>query len=178
MVPDVNPIPVGGVVTLTAEGWRNYRWKISDESIGRLRSRVGKAVIYTALDKGTQKVTADPTGIGVSSTNSTTILPGVLTFKQGDNGSGDNNSGKMQVEISMVPDGNNVPVGKTVTLINNKGGRCSWKLKDVSIGQLAPKTGTQVDYTAKSNGTQTVTALLEEDSTIHASKTFTQNGND
>ncbi len=63
----------GGMVGLTASGWDNFRWTLSDDSIGTLSATVGRSVVYTATGsgEGTQRVTATAIGAGVSSGGST-----------------------------------------------------------------------------------------------------------
>ena len=40
----------GESATLTASGWNDYRWSLSDTSIGRLSRETGASVTYTAID--------------------------------------------------------------------------------------------------------------------------------
>lgn len=41
-------------VTLTASGWQDFSWTLSDTSVGRLSSHTGKTVVYTATEFGTE----------------------------------------------------------------------------------------------------------------------------
>ncbi|MBQ9726286.1 MAG: hypothetical protein IJV65_02135 [Kiritimatiellae bacterium] len=61
----------GGSVSFAASGWDNFRWSLSDGSLGVLSATVGKSVVYTATasGEGTQRVTATAIGSGASSTN-------------------------------------------------------------------------------------------------------------
>ena len=65
-------IHVHGSVALSASGWGDFRWSLSDTAIGSLSATVGKSVVYTAHSAGTQRVTATAIGFGGgnSSTNS------------------------------------------------------------------------------------------------------------
>ena len=65
-------VSANGSVVLTASGWDNFRWSLSDGSQGVLAATVGKSVVYTALSsgEGTQIVTA--TAIGYGGGNSST----------------------------------------------------------------------------------------------------------
>ena len=62
----------GGSVGLSASGWDNFRWSLSDDSLGWLSATVGRDVVYTATAEGeaTQRVTATAIGSGVSSSGS------------------------------------------------------------------------------------------------------------
>ncbi len=41
-------------MTLTASGWQDFSWTLSDTSVGRLSSHTGKTVVYTATEFGTE----------------------------------------------------------------------------------------------------------------------------
>ena len=72
--PNNAKVSVGGSVGLTASGWDNFRWSLSDGDIGVLSATVGKSVVYTAISttSGVQRVTATAIGSGaVSSPTST-----------------------------------------------------------------------------------------------------------
>ena len=89
--PNNAKVSVGGSVGLTANGWDNFRWTLSDGDIGVLSATVGRSVVYTAISStGTvQRVTATAIGSGATSstsTNSTSSLAGysatvVITHK-------------------------------------------------------------------------------------------------
>ena len=83
--PGYTRLAVGQSVTLTASGWRAYRWTRSTPGIGTLSSANGEQIVYTATDDGTQTITAAPVGVG-SSTNATEITAGTATILQGDGG--------------------------------------------------------------------------------------------
>ena len=63
----------GGQVGLTAVGWDNFRWSLSDNNLGVLSATVGRSVVYTAVSSasGVQRVTATAIGAGVSGSSST-----------------------------------------------------------------------------------------------------------
>ncbi len=77
----------GGSVTLSASGWDNFRWSLSNNDIGILSATVGRQVVYTSIAAGeaTQRVTATAIGAGVggsssSSTNSTATASAAVGF--------------------------------------------------------------------------------------------------
>jgi hypothetical protein len=63
----------GEQVELTASGWSDYRWSLSDEHMGALSRRTGETTVYTAVSSGgsnsVQTVTA--TGLGYGGNNTT-----------------------------------------------------------------------------------------------------------
>lgn len=63
----------GGSVGLSAAGWDNFRWSLSDPNLGTLSATVGRSVVYTATAAGeaTQRVTATAIGSGASGSSST-----------------------------------------------------------------------------------------------------------
>lgn len=63
----------GGQVGLTATGWDNFRWSLSDTGLGTLSATVGRSVVYTATaaGEGVQHVTATAIGSGSSGSSST-----------------------------------------------------------------------------------------------------------
>ena len=75
ITPSHATLAKGGSVALTANGWGDFRWTLSDRSLGVLSATVGKTVVYTAVSSGetVQHVTATAIGHGggSSSTNST-----------------------------------------------------------------------------------------------------------
>lgn len=62
----------GGSVRLSARGWDNFRWTLSNGDIGVLSATVGRDVVYTSIAAGeaTQRVTATAIGSGATSTSS------------------------------------------------------------------------------------------------------------
>lgn len=78
----------GGSVVLSASGWDNFRWTLSNGDIGVLSATVGRQVVYTSIAAGeaTQRVTATAIGAGVggssssSSTNSTAAASAAVGF--------------------------------------------------------------------------------------------------
>lgn len=55
----------GGTVSLSASGWDDYTWSLSDGSLGYLNKLNGNSVIYTSrASSGTQKVTVVARGSG------------------------------------------------------------------------------------------------------------------
>ena len=73
ITPGHAEVSKGGMVGLTAVGWDNFRWSLSDTHLGTLSATVGRSVVYTATasGEGTQRVTATAIGAGVSSGGST-----------------------------------------------------------------------------------------------------------
>ena len=73
-------ISKGGSIVLSASGWDNFRWTLSNGDIGILSATVGREVVYTSIAAGeaTQRITATAIGSGAttsassSSTNATT----------------------------------------------------------------------------------------------------------
>ena len=87
-------VSVGQSVSLSASGWDNFRWSLSNGDIGVLSRTVGKSVVYTAISStaSVQRITATAIGSGAvntfspTSTNSTSSLVGysasaVITHK-------------------------------------------------------------------------------------------------
>lgn len=62
----------GGSVRLSANGWDNFRWTLSNGDIGVLSATVGREVVYTSIAEGeaTQRVTATAIGSGATATSS------------------------------------------------------------------------------------------------------------
>ena len=60
----------GGSVVLSARGWDNFRWTLSNGDIGILSATVGRQVVYTSIAAGeaTQRVTATAIGSGANQT--------------------------------------------------------------------------------------------------------------
>lgn len=55
----------GGTVYLSASGWDDYTWSLSDNSLGYLNKLNGNSVIYTSrASSGTQKITIVARGSG------------------------------------------------------------------------------------------------------------------
>lgn len=73
ITPGHAEISKGGSIGLNAVGWDNFRWSLSDDSLGYLSATVGRSVVYTATaaGEGTQHVTATAIGAGVSAGGST-----------------------------------------------------------------------------------------------------------
>ena len=80
----------GETVSLTASGWDDFTWGLSDQSLGSLSSLNGESVVYTSKtsNSGTQVITVTARGSGVVSTNkvdstATTVLlsPTVATVE-------------------------------------------------------------------------------------------------
>ena len=63
----------GGSVALSASGWDNFRWTLSNDDIGVLSATVGRQVVYTSIASGeaTQRVTATAIGSGATASGST-----------------------------------------------------------------------------------------------------------
>lgn len=61
----------GETVSLTASGWDDFTWGLSDQSLGSLSSLNGESVVYTSRtsNSGTQVITVTARGSGVVSTN-------------------------------------------------------------------------------------------------------------
>jgi len=81
IAPGHATVSKGGSVVLSASGWGNFRWSLSNNDIGVLSATVGKRVVYTSIAEGenVQRVTATAIGSGAtastsssSSTNATT----------------------------------------------------------------------------------------------------------
>lgn len=68
----------GEQVELTASGWTDYRWSLSDESMGALSRRTGDTTVYTAVSSGgsnsVQTVTATGLGYGGNNSSNSTDL--------------------------------------------------------------------------------------------------------
>ena len=64
----------GGSVRLSAKGWDNFRWTLSNGDIGILSATVGREVVYTSIAAGeaTQRITATAIGSGAVETFSPT----------------------------------------------------------------------------------------------------------
>lgn len=79
VTPSTQVVSSGKSVTLTASGGKDYKWKLSNSSIGTLDKTEGAQVKYTPSAKdGTQKitVTGTPNKSGTSSTATATITHG------------------------------------------------------------------------------------------------------
>ena len=67
-------------VALTASGWSDYQWSLSDTSLGYLSASKGASVVYTARSGtflgGRQTVTVSAVGSGTSSTSTTNSAAG------------------------------------------------------------------------------------------------------
>ena len=84
ITPGHATVSKGGSVALSASGWDNFRWTLSNGDIGVLSATVGRSVVYTSTSAGeaTQRVTATAIGSGATasssshSTNSTANVVG------------------------------------------------------------------------------------------------------
>ena len=78
ITPGHATVSLHGSVALSANGWDNFRWSLSDGSLGVLSATVGRSVVYTAVSGGeaVQHVTATAIGYGgtSSSTNATSSV--------------------------------------------------------------------------------------------------------
>ena len=101
IAPSYARLAIGQSITLTASGWRAYRWTRSNPGIGALSSQAGDQVVYTAFASGTQTITATPVGVS-SSTNATALTSGTATLIQGDGGSASTSSDSLP---DASPDG-------------------------------------------------------------------------
>lgn len=80
---------VGETVALSASGWNEYSWSLSDTSIGRLSSPKGRDVVYTVLE--------------IPATNSTHVLQ-TVTCQTTDTGSAGGAYGTVEIR-HMSPGG-------------------------------------------------------------------------
>lgn len=71
----------GGSVRLSASGWDNFRWTLSNGDIGVLSATVGRQVVYTSIAAGeaTQRVTATAIGSGATASTSSTSSTNATT---------------------------------------------------------------------------------------------------
>lgn len=71
----------GNSITLTASGWDDYRWSLSDETIGTLTPRTGDTVKYTNISSNgsnrVQIITAK--GLVTGETSNSNTLPFVIS---------------------------------------------------------------------------------------------------
>jgi len=71
--PNYAGLPVGQSMTLTASGWNNYRWSLSESSIGHLSAYTGRSVVYTATaGRGSTQTITATADASVSTTESST----------------------------------------------------------------------------------------------------------
>lgn len=154
-------IAAGQSRAFTANGGRDYKWSVSNPSLGYLSASSGTTVRYTATsESGTQTITVTGTAEGIESGMLTVVkdCEATATVNQG---------GSTAVNISgpstILPGG--APVVLSVSGGDSEGYK--WRLSDGSIGSLNRTSGTSVAYTANpgtSGKVQTITVSSGTDS--------------
>lgn len=153
-------------VTLTAGGWDDFTWSLSNTAIGKLNRTTGQSVVYTAIDSGStttldQTIRATPNT--PVSTNSTANLVATATVRHVARPTAE------EVDLGTVavtpPSAVAQAGGDPVQLKATGGESYQWTLSNGTIGRLSNGTGTTVNYYANAEavvGTQTVylTALV------------------
>ena len=84
IAPGHATVSKGGSVVLSASGWGNFRWSLSNNDIGVLSATVGKRVVYTSIAEGenVQRVTATAIGSGsVSGSGTNSVSSAGYTAK-------------------------------------------------------------------------------------------------
>jgi len=83
ITPGHATVSLHGSVALSANGWDNFRWSLSDGSLGVLSATVGRSVVYTAVSGGeaVQHVTATAIGYGGTSSSSSTNATSSVGFQ-------------------------------------------------------------------------------------------------
>ena len=120
---------VGETVSLSASGWNDYEWSLSNTSIGRLSGTKGASVVYTVLE--------------IPATNSTHVLQ-TVTCQATDGGSG---GGAFEtVEIRhMAPEGTagsaTAPVNTATSATTPSSGGSSGSSSGGSSGGPMPSGG-------------------------------------
>jgi hypothetical protein len=76
LIPRSATLSHGESVVFTVYGGFDYRWSLSDDTIGKLNTRTGNQVIYTdtSTNSGTQFLTVQSYIIGASGSSPTNIV--------------------------------------------------------------------------------------------------------
>lgn len=72
----------GESVDLTASGWEDFRWTLSNNNIGTLSATVGRTVVYTSTRSGSTVAEGETleqvvTAIGITQGGTTNAVPGL-----------------------------------------------------------------------------------------------------
>ncbi len=168
-------------VTLSAAGWDDFQWSLSDTSIGKLNRTTGLTVVYTAIDSGSGQTTdVDQTITATAnvpvSTNSVKNLAATAVVRHvARPTAGGTNLGT----VSVSPPNAVAQAGGAAVRLTGTGGQTyQWTLSDTTIGNLSGGNGATVSYTANSSavvGSQTVymTALIDGANVGSATATIT-----
>ena len=177
---------VNQTVSLSASGWSDYTWSLSDNTIGSLSATSGESVIYTAktippaksshlmqVVMVTAKSSAATSSTGTNSTTQTSYTGSAKIRHVSQGGSA---SGTTEQTITVTPaTATHTAVGTfTVLEITAVSGYTyTWSISNTSIGSLSPTTGNKVTYsttTMPSSGSQIQTITVIGTSTTSSTK--------
>ena len=177
---------VNQTVTLSASGWSDYTWSLSDSTIGTLSSSSGESVVYTAktippansshLMQVVMVTAKSSSATSSTGTNSTTQTSYTGSAKIRHVSQGGSASGTTEQTITVTPaTATHTAVGTfTVLEITAVSGYTyTWSLSNTSIGSLSQTTGSKVSYsttTMPASGSQTQTITVVGTSTTSSTK--------
>ena len=176
---------VNQTVTLSASGWSDYTWSLSDSSIGTLSASSGESVVYTAktipeansshLMQIVTVTAKSSSATSTSGTNSTTQTTYTGSAKIRHVSEGGSSSGTEQTITVSPASATHSAVGTfTVLKITAVSGYTyTWSLSNTSIGKLSTTTGSETSYTTTTmpaSGSQTQTITVVGTSTTSSTK--------
>jgi hypothetical protein len=163
ITPSTVKVVMGQSVQFTATGWRDYTWSLSNPALGTLSSIRGDSTIYTSrsTNSATQYIRAQ-SPLGSSSTNgnaSMTYLTGEAEIVHlGSTPAPSSASLTISVD-GLSTTSATVSKGGSIVLVASGGtSSYSWSVGNAGLGDVTPKTGATVTYTATtSSGANAVT---------------------
>jgi hypothetical protein len=156
----------GESVEFTASGWRDYKWSLTDASLGTLSRTSGDSTIYTSrtTNNAISYITAQSlmviSGSGTNAGSATTYLSGQAEIVHGTGGAAPSQSGQVTISVGGIAV-TTVSVGKasSITMVASGGSSSySWTVASTVYGNLNTTAGSTVTYLATTNaGDNTVT---------------------
>ena len=184
----------GQTSVLTASGWNDYKWTLSDKTIGRLDKDTGSTVVYTALSMPAansayknQVVTCQTTDPGNGGGAFATIT--LRHVSQGGSATAASASNTASSGGSpATPDLVIEPTSKTIrsggsfglTVVSPPGHQYTWRVVDqgtsdgssessVEVGSASPTTGSSTTSRAPSTGQTGIVTITCTDKTTNKS---------
>ncbi len=168
----------GESVTFTAEGGYDYRWTISESSLGRLSSSTGQSTVYTSIssEAGTQTLTLTST-INGASAGSAVGTSNSIAYKQSSEVTINHIGTEAPTadSVSIQPASATTSVGNATVnfLAVGNGSNYKWTRSNSALGTLSSSSGSSTIYTANIPGTQTITLTYNAPDGTAKSKTAT-----
>lgn len=178
----------GQTSVLTAKGWNNYKWTLSDNSIGRLDRDVGSRVVYTALSMPAegaayqnQVVTCQTTDSGDGAGAFATITlrhvskGGTASASASTNNASKGGGGATTAKLAITPKSRTLSPGETLKLSVDDplpGHTYRWNVVEsgtsdgsgeviLDSGSVSPENGSSTTYRAPSNISRNATVSVQ-----------------